>query len=67
MLGETRRPLLINLIGHWLIGLPLGVYLAFGLGWGAMGLWIGLAAGLAVVATLLWRVWRLRAAALITP
>lgn len=66
-LGETRRPLLINLIGHWLIGLPIGAFLAFGLGWGATGLWIGLAAGLAVVATLLWRVWRLRAAELVAP
>ena len=65
-MGETRRPLLINLIGHWLIGLPLGVALGFGLGWGATGLWIGLATGLAVVATLLWREWRLRAAYLIT-
>lgn len=64
-LGETRRPLVINLIGHWLIGLPIGVGLGFGLGWGATGLWIGLASGLAVVATLLWREWRLRTAALI--
>ncbi|OGS36102.1 MAG: hypothetical protein A2506_13825 [Elusimicrobia bacterium RIFOXYD12_FULL_66_9] len=63
-LGETKRPLIINLIGHWLIGLPIGVALAFGLGWGATGLWIGLAAGLAVVATLLWREWRLRTTAL---
>jgi len=66
-LGETRRPLLINLFGHWLIGLPIGVGLGFGLGWGATGLWIGLAAGLAVVAILLWREWRLRTAALIVP
>ncbi|MEK7383773.1 MAG: MATE family efflux transporter [Elusimicrobiota bacterium] len=64
-LGETRRPLLINLLGHWLIGLPIGVGLGFGLGWGATGLWIGLAAGLAVVAVLLWHEWRLRVAALI--
>lgn len=57
-LGETRRPLIINLIGHWLIGLPVGIGLGFGLGWGATGLWLGLAAGLGSVALLLWREWR---------
>jgi len=58
-LGSTRRPLLINLLGHWLVGLPIGVTLGFGLGWGATGLWIGLSAGLACVASLLWREWGL--------
>jgi MATE family multidrug resistance protein len=56
-LGETRRPLAFNLIGHWLVGLPLGVWLTFRRGWGATGLWIGLTAGLTVVAVLLWREW----------
>ncbi|MDD5302200.1 MAG: MATE family efflux transporter [Elusimicrobia bacterium] len=56
-LGSTRRPLLINLLGHWLIGLPVGVTLGFGLGWGATGLWLGLVAGLASVSILLWREW----------
>lgn len=56
-LGSTRRPLLINLLGHWLIGLPIGVTLGFGLKWGATGLWLGLVAGLASVAILLWREW----------
>jgi MATE family multidrug resistance protein len=55
--GETRRPLLINLFGHWLIGLPIGVFLAFRRGWNATGLWLGLVAGLMVVAILLWREW----------
>ena len=56
-MGSTRRPLLINLLGHWLIGLPIGLGLGFGLGWGATGLWIGLVAGLASVAILLGREW----------
>ncbi len=56
-LGSTRRPLVINVIGHWLIGLPIGVWLGFGLHWGATGLWIGLVAGLAAVAVLLLREW----------
>ncbi len=56
-LGSTRRPLLINILGHWLIGLPVGLALGFGLKWGATGLWLGLVAGLASVAILLWREW----------
>ena len=55
--GETRRPLLVNLFGHWMIGLPIGVYLGFRAGWRATGLWLGLVAGLVVVAALLWREW----------
>jgi len=58
-LGQTRRPLLINILGHWLIGLPIGLTLGFGLKWGAVGLWMGLVAGLASVAILLWREWEL--------
>lgn len=56
-LGSTRRPLLINILGHWFIGLPVGLALGFGLKWGATGLWLGLVAGLASVAILLWREW----------
>jgi len=56
-LGSTRRPLVINLIGHWLIGLPVGLWLGFGLHWGATGLWLGLVAGLSSVSLLLWREW----------
>ena len=63
-LGETRRPLLFNLFSHWLIGLPLGVWLGFHRNWGATGLWIGLVAGLVVVAALLRVEWTLRAQAL---
>lgn len=62
-LGETRKPFLYNLVGHWLIGLPIGAVLAFKLGWRATGLWTGLIAGLVVVAALLWAEWRRRAPA----
>jgi len=56
-MGQTRRPLIINILGHWLVGLPVGAALGFGLGWGATGLWLGLCAGLATVSLLLWREW----------
>lgn len=51
--GNTRWPLVANLVGHYVVGLPLGVLLAFGMGWGVEGLWWGLCAGLALVALVL--------------
>ena len=48
--GDTRFPLLSNLVGHYVIGIPVGLALGLGLGWGAVGLWWGLAAGLTAVA-----------------
>lgn len=48
--GDTRWPLGLNLIGHYVIGIPIGAGLAFGAGWGAVGLWWGLSAGLTAVA-----------------
>ncbi|MCA9560944.1 MAG: MATE family efflux transporter [Myxococcales bacterium] len=44
--GDTRGAMVLALIGHWVIGLPTGVGLAFGLDWGPLGLWWGLSAGL---------------------
>jgi len=52
-LGDTRVPMLIGLIGFWLIGLPVSVALGFGAGLGPIGLWWGLVAGLGSVALLL--------------
>jgi MATE family multidrug resistance protein len=49
-LGDTRSPMILNLCGHWFIGLPLGLYLCFSKDWGLRGLWIGLSAGLTLVA-----------------
>jgi MATE family multidrug resistance protein len=48
--GDTRWPLAINLVGHYVIGLPLGAGLAWGARMGAPGLWWGLAFGLSFVA-----------------
>jgi MATE family multidrug resistance protein len=63
-LGDTRTPMLVNLAGHWFLGLPVGCLLCFRAGLGVFGLWIGLSIGLIVVSvTLVWT-WRRRAAAL---
>jgi multidrug resistance protein, MATE family len=50
---DTATPLLIAAIGYWGIGFVGGWLLAFPFGFGAIGLWWGLALGLAVVAILL--------------
>jgi MATE family multidrug resistance protein len=55
--GETRLPMLGNLLAHWLIGLPIGYVLGIRLGWGAPGIWVGLTAGLIAVAITLLTVW----------
>ena len=61
-LHDARAPMLFALVGYWGIGLPLGVVLAFRLGFGGTGIWIGLATGLAVVAVLMIRRWQRREA-----
>lgn len=57
-LGETRVPMLANLVGYWLLGLPLGLSLCFLLHWGIYGLWIGLTLALIVIASTLLVRWR---------
>jgi MATE family multidrug resistance protein len=51
--GDTVFPLASNLIGHWLVGLPIALYLGFHRNMGIVGLWWGLCAGLTAVAILL--------------
>jgi MATE family multidrug resistance protein len=64
-LGETRIPMLANLVGYWVLGLPLGLFLCFGLKHGIRGLWIGLTLALIVIATLLLIRWRRDSARLV--
>ena len=56
-IGDTRTPMIMNVIGHWVLGLPVGYILCFGSGWGVIGLWIGLSVGLVFVALVLTFVW----------
>lgn len=57
-LRDTRVPMLIAGLGYWGIGLPLSVVLGFQTTLAGVGIWIGLAAGLVIVALLmLWRWW----------
>jgi MATE family multidrug resistance protein len=59
-LGDTSTPMKVNLVAHWLIGLPVGYLLCFILGWGVYGLWIGLSLGLIVTGIILFWVWSRR-------
>ncbi|MEE8526178.1 MAG: MATE family efflux transporter [Thermoanaerobaculia bacterium] len=55
--GDTRFPAALALIGFWLLGLPLGLLLAYRADLGPRGLWWGFTIGLGAVAVLL--IWRL--------
>ncbi|MGD0941424.1 MAG: MATE family efflux transporter [Terracidiphilus sp.] len=57
-LGQTRVPMLANLVGYWVLGLPLGLTLCFVFHWGIYGLWIGLLAALFVIAATLLVRWK---------
>lgn len=52
-LKDTRLPMLITAFAYWGVGMPLGAWLAFGMGQGAAGMWGGLVFGLTVAALLL--------------
>ncbi len=59
-LHDTRWPLLFALVGYWVVGLGIGIWLAFGRDWRGVGIWVGLASGLAAVAALMLVRWLLR-------
>jgi MATE family multidrug resistance protein len=59
-LHDTSWPMVFAAIGYWGVGMPLSALLAFRFGLGGSGVWIGLCAGLAVVATLLTLRWTRR-------
>ena len=52
-LHDTRVPMLFALFGYWVVGIGVGVWLAFYAGWQGVGIWVGLATGLGVVAVLM--------------
>jgi len=58
--ADTRTPMLANFVAYWLMGLPAGYVLCFTLGWGAVGIWIGLCGGLMIIGSALLIAWRRR-------
>ncbi|MGE5562662.1 MAG: MATE family efflux transporter [Bacillota bacterium] len=59
-LHDTRWPLLFALVGYWVVGLGIGSWLAFAADWKGVGIWIGLASGLACVAAMMLARWLMR-------
>jgi MATE family multidrug resistance protein len=55
--GNTHAGLIVQVIGYWLIGLPIGYILGFRFHYGAVGLWLGLCAGLIVAGIALTATW----------
>ncbi len=59
-LKDTRIPMVLVLIAYWVIGLPVAWLLAFPVGLGGIGIWIGFLCGLGAAAVMLsFRYWRL--------
>ncbi|WP_050526034.1 MATE family efflux transporter [Pseudorhodobacter aquimaris] len=55
---DTKVPMWLAALSYWVIGIPVSYVLAFPLGLGGPGLWLGLTVGLSVAAALLlWRFW----------
>lgn len=55
---DTKIPMAFASVSYWLIGIPASYVLAFPLGFGAVGLWLGLVIGLATAAaSLMARFW----------
>ena len=55
--GNTHAGLIVQIIGYWIIGLPIGYLIAFRHHRGAVGLWLGLCAGLIVAGIALTTIW----------
>jgi MATE family multidrug resistance protein len=59
-LHDTRVPMVFAAVGYWGVGLSLAVLLGFATPLAGIGIWIGLAAGLASVAALMTARWTMR-------
>jgi multidrug resistance protein, MATE family len=55
---DTKVPMIIATLSYWAVGMPVAYVLGFVFGWGGVGVWLGLAVGLAAAgAFMMWRFW----------
>ncbi len=55
---DTTVPMAMAIVSYWLIGMPASYVMAFTLGLGPVGLWLGLTVGLTLAAVSMgWRFW----------
>lgn len=66
-LQDTKVPMIFAGFGYWAVGMGTAVWLGFGLGWQGIGIWTGLAAGLAIVSVLMLSRWLRRDTLRLTP
>lgn len=52
-LQDTRVPMIHAAVSYWLIGIPVSYAMGFWLGWGGVGIWLGLVVGLACASVLM--------------
>jgi MATE family multidrug resistance protein len=64
-MGETRISMWANLIGYWVIGMPLGAALCFVAHMGIFGVWIGLTTALILISLALFTAWQRKSRALL--
>jgi MATE family multidrug resistance protein len=57
-LGDTRSSLFAGMFGYWVAACPLGYWLCFTRGKGAVGYWAGLAIGLVIISLILLARWK---------
>ena len=50
---DTRVPMIVAAISYWIVGMPVSYALGFNYDLGAVGVWLGLVAGLALAGILL--------------
>ncbi len=59
-LHDTKVPMFFAAFGYWVVGIGVGAWLAFRQGWEGIGVWTGLATGLAIVSVLMLVRWSMR-------
>ncbi len=56
--GDTRSPVVVGLVGVWLIRVPFSWLLAFPLGLGLQGIWMTMIADWLARSAIFWMIWR---------